>query len=109
MKQTEADAVDLLVSPKSNRQRVVPRETEHVFGSFASAADGSKSIHLLHSNTELADAESIMISVHGYTFGADHEDGRAGGIQFFIRAQSGPEYTPDTNTATHIEPSPDEE
>lgn len=109
MKQTEADAVDLLVSPKSNRQRVVPRETEHVFGSFASAADGSKSIHLLPSNPELADAESIMISVHGYTFGADHEDGRAGGIQFFIRAQSGPEYTTDSNTATPIEPSPDEE
>jgi hypothetical protein len=59
-------AVDLLVSPKSSRQRAQPRETEHVFGVFQETSSGTKTLTIQPSNVELEDAESILISVHGY-------------------------------------------
>lgn len=58
--------VDLFVSPKSSRQRVPPRESEHVFHAFTYAEDGSKRIILQPGNVELENAESLLISVHGY-------------------------------------------
>lgn len=60
--------VDLLVSPFSTRQRARPRETEHVWANFdvADAADGSKTIVLQPSNSELETAEALRIAVHGW-------------------------------------------
>ncbi|OTA96240.1 hypothetical protein M434DRAFT_393086 [Hypoxylon sp. CO27-5] len=59
--------VDLFVSPKSSRQRALPRESEHVFSAFNYIQDGSKRIVIHPSNAELENAESLLISVHGYT------------------------------------------
>ncbi|OAA65483.1 ubiquitin fusion degradation protein [Niveomyces insectorum RCEF 264] len=67
-------AVDLLVSPRSTRQRVVPRETEFVWANFSvaddddddTAAQGAKTITLAPSDAELAPAESLLITVHGW-------------------------------------------
>ncbi|CAJ2504621.1 Uu.00g120150.m01.CDS01 [Anthostomella pinea] len=59
-------AVDLFVSPKSPRQRGPPRAAEHVFGVFNSTHDGGKRITIQPTNVELEDAESLLISVHGY-------------------------------------------
>jgi hypothetical protein len=61
----EGDEVDLLVSPKSARQRAAPRETEHVFANFASSHDGSKSITIQPTNVELDNADSLLVSVYG--------------------------------------------
>ncbi|KAI1483174.1 ubiquitin fusion degradation protein UFD1-domain-containing protein [Daldinia eschscholtzii] len=58
--------VDLFVSPKSSRQRALPRESEHVFSVFNYTQDGSKRISIEPSNVELENAESILIAVHGY-------------------------------------------
>ncbi|KAH8200120.1 hypothetical protein TruAng_005691 [Truncatella angustata] len=65
--QDTVDAVDVFISPKSRRQRALPRETEHVFGLFNTTYNGIKSITIQPSNVELEDAESILISVHGYS------------------------------------------
>ncbi|KAK4243281.1 hypothetical protein C7999DRAFT_18353 [Corynascus novoguineensis] len=66
--------VDLYVSPKTNRQRAVPRNTEHVFGEFSSPKDGVKRITIQPTNAELEGAESLLISVHGFTVpGTDSE------------------------------------
>ncbi|KAI0021719.1 ubiquitin fusion degradation protein UFD1-domain-containing protein [Xylariomycetidae sp. FL0641] len=58
--------VDLLVSPKSSRQRVPPRLSEHVFGVFDADASGVKRLVIQPTNVELEDAESLLISVYGY-------------------------------------------
>lgn len=60
-------SVDLFVSPKSSRQRMPPRESEHIFGAFSAAQDGSKRVTIPPSNVELENAESLLISVHGYS------------------------------------------
>jgi hypothetical protein len=67
--------VDLFVSPKSNRQRAVPRDTEHTFGDFSSPKDGIKRIVIQPTNAELEGAESLMLSVHGFS---DSEGGSVG-------------------------------
>lgn len=61
------DSVDLFVSPKSGRQRVVPRLDEHVFGVFAYTDSGCKHVVIQPSNIELEGAESLLISVYGYS------------------------------------------
>ncbi|KAL2265965.1 hypothetical protein VTJ83DRAFT_5317 [Remersonia thermophila] len=58
--------LDLFVSPKSSRQRALPRGEEHVFGDLSSPKDGTKRIVILPTNDELKDAESLLISVHGF-------------------------------------------
>ncbi|KAF2006989.1 ubiquitin fusion degradation protein-like protein [Amniculicola lignicola CBS 123094] len=58
------DEVDLFVSPYSSRQRVRPRESEHVFADMSSRYP--KRIRLQPSNIELEEAESIWISIHAY-------------------------------------------
>lgn len=60
------DGVDIFVTPRSTRQRSLPREAIHVFGDFSPAAHGTKSMSLSPTNIELDEAESILISVHGY-------------------------------------------
>jgi hypothetical protein len=59
--------VDLFVSPKSNRQRALPRDNEHIFGDFSSPKDGVKRIVIQPTNAELEGAESLLISVHGFS------------------------------------------
>ncbi|KAJ4385357.1 hypothetical protein N0V85_008097 [Neurospora sp. IMI 360204] len=57
--------VDLLISPKSNRQRALPRDSEHIFADFSSPKDGVKRIVIQPTNVELEGAESLLISVYG--------------------------------------------
>ncbi|KAK4133747.1 hypothetical protein BT67DRAFT_442658 [Trichocladium antarcticum] len=59
--------VDLFISPKTNRQRALPRDNEHVFGDFSSSKDGVKRIIIQPTNIELEGAESLLISVHGFS------------------------------------------
>lgn len=63
----DGQEIDLFVSPKSTRQRAVPRDSEHVFGDFSSPASGTKSIVIQPTNVELESAEALLISVHGYS------------------------------------------
>lgn len=60
------EEVDLFVSPKTHRQRALPRDSEHIFGDFSSPKDGVKRIVIQPTNAQLEDAESLMISVHGF-------------------------------------------
>ena len=83
-------AIDLFVSPKSSRQRVAPRDSEHVFGASKSNAESdSKKIIIQPTNVEIEDAESLLISVHGYQPGdeavADNSPPRA----FRLRVRAG--------------------
>ncbi|OAL49385.1 ubiquitin fusion degradation protein-like protein [Pyrenochaeta sp. DS3sAY3a] len=58
------DEIDIFVSPFSSRQRIRPREDEHVFADLSSRYP--KRIRLQATNAELDEAESIYISVHAY-------------------------------------------
>ncbi|KAF2133193.1 ubiquitin fusion degradation protein-like protein [Dothidotthia symphoricarpi CBS 119687] len=58
------DELDLFVSPYSSRQRVRPREDEHVFADLSS--QHPKRIRLQPTNVELDEAEAIWISVHAH-------------------------------------------
>jgi hypothetical protein len=55
----EEDEIDLFVSPFSSRQRVRPREDEHVFAEFSSRSP--KRIRLQPTNIELEEAEALWI------------------------------------------------
>ncbi|KAJ3578644.1 hypothetical protein NPX13_g1925 [Xylaria arbuscula] len=63
--------VDLYVSPKSSRQRALPRDFEHVFSAstFPKGETGVKRVTILPSNVELDEAEALLISVHAYSHG----------------------------------------
>lgn len=99
--------VDLLVSPRSARQRAPPRETEHVFGVFEEASDGTKTLTIQPTNAELEEAESILISVHGYAPpGATPAD--ASPRRFQLRASSKTKDAP-ADEDQPAGPSPDEE
>ncbi|KAK1767923.1 hypothetical protein QBC33DRAFT_62155 [Phialemonium atrogriseum] len=63
----EGEEIDLFVSPKSARQRALPRDSEHAFGEFSSPRSGSKDIIIQPTNVELEGAEGLLISVHGYS------------------------------------------
>jgi hypothetical protein len=56
--------IDLFVSPYSSRQRVRPREEEHVFAELSSRYP--KHIRLHPTNIELEEAEAIYISLRAY-------------------------------------------
>lgn len=60
------EEVDIFVSPKTNRQRALPRDSEHLFGDFSSPKDGVKRIVIQATNVELEAAESLLISIHGF-------------------------------------------
>ncbi|KAG6006531.1 hypothetical protein E4U21_006985 [Claviceps maximensis] len=64
----QEDAVDLFVTPRSSRQRAMPRETTHVFGDFSPAEHGRKTMRISPSNCELESAGSILVSIHGSAF-----------------------------------------
>ncbi|KAL6813807.1 ubiquitin fusion degradation protein UFD1 domain-containing protein [Trichoderma sp. SZMC 28015] len=63
---SDADGLDLFITPKSRQQRALPRDSAHVFGDFSPAQNGTKSITISPTNVELEDAESLLISVHAY-------------------------------------------
>ncbi|KAK5651375.1 hypothetical protein OQA88_12532 [Cercophora sp. LCS_1] len=67
----DGQEVDLLVSPKSKRQRALPRESEYIFGDFSSPTDGVKRIAIQPTNAELDGAESLLISIHGFSLPDD--------------------------------------
>ena len=67
--------VDLFVSPKTNRQRGLPRDNEHMFGDFSSPKDGVKRIVIQPTNAELEGAESLLVSVHGFSLPEDDSVG----------------------------------
>ena len=56
--------LDLFVSPYSSRQRVRPREDEHVFSDMSSRYP--KRVRLSPTNVELDEAEAVYISVRAY-------------------------------------------
>ncbi|KAJ0274633.1 hypothetical protein COL940_009223 [Colletotrichum noveboracense] len=83
----DEDAVDLFVSPKSTRQRALPRDSEHVFGNFDPPVDGKKSITIQPTNIELENAEELLISVHAYpSFSASGSP-----VRFSLRAKAASE------------------
>ncbi|WEW59413.1 hypothetical protein PRK78_004885 [Emydomyces testavorans] len=53
--------IDIFVSPFSARQRVRPREEEHVFGDFSN--EFPKRIRIQPTNIDLEDAEALYISI----------------------------------------------
>ncbi|KJZ76915.1 hypothetical protein HIM_03792 [Hirsutella minnesotensis 3608] len=63
----QGDSLDIFVTPRSSRQRNLPRETTHVFGDFGAAQNGTKAINLTPTNVEMEGAESILVSIHAYT------------------------------------------
>lgn len=82
----DPDSLDLLVTPRSSRQRALPREGTHVFGAFSPAENGVKSISISPTNIELEDAEGILISVHAYSYTPAIEEQHP--ITFNLRAQA---------------------
>ncbi|KAM0550720.1 hypothetical protein ACHAPJ_008785 [Fusarium lateritium] len=108
------DALDLFVTPKSSRQRALPREAVHVFGDFSPAVNGVKRIVISPTNVELEGAEQIAISVHGYRH-PDGMEGSAKTLQYSLRAKvdlgdaSQGESNGLSNGTNGQEPSTDEE
>lgn len=84
--------VDLFVSPRSSRQRALPRDEAHVFGNFDQPRDGAKSISIAPSNVEVEEAEAILVSVHAYpvqeTQGGSHEKSDPKPIPYTLRAKA---------------------
>ncbi|TVY61926.1 Ubiquitin fusion degradation protein 1-like protein [Fusarium oxysporum f. sp. cubense] len=108
----DEDALDLFVTPKSSRQRALPRERVHVFGDFSPAVDGVKRIVISPTNVELEGAEQITISVHGYRHPDATESPRT--LQYSLRAKVDLQDAKDgtnglSNGAGEQEHSPDEE
>ncbi|KAF5635298.1 PRLI-interacting factor K [Fusarium tjaetaba] len=108
----DEDALDLFVTPKSSRQRALPRESVHVFGDFSPAVDGVKRIVISPTNVELEGAEQITISVHGYRHPGATESPRT--LQYSLRAKVDLQDAKDatnglSNGASEQEHSPDEE
>ncbi|RGP79756.1 hypothetical protein FLONG3_2069 [Fusarium longipes] len=105
--------LDLFVTPKSSRQRALPREAVHVFGDFSPTVNGVKRIVISPTNVELEGAEQIAISVHGYK-PPQATDGPAKTLQYTLRAKV---YLPNerdgsnevSNGANDQQRSPDEE
>ncbi|KAJ3485945.1 hypothetical protein NLG97_g6714 [Lecanicillium saksenae] len=96
---SDPDALDLVVTPKSNHQRALPRNTEHVFNTFTTSGPGTtKSLIISPTNVELEKAESIQISVYAYP------DSTTTGalVTYTLRAQISPG-TEDIGGAEHAE------
>ncbi|SCV36233.1 related to PRLI-interacting factor K [Fusarium fujikuroi] len=108
----DEDTLDLFVTPKSSRQRALPRESVHVFGDFSPAVDGVKRIVISPTNVELEGAEQITISVHGYRHPDATEPPKT--LQYSLRAKVDLQDAKDganglSNGAREQEHSPDEE
>lgn len=83
----DGQEVDLFISPRSDRQRAMPRESEHVFGDFSSPVDGVKRIVIQPTNVELDKAESLLISVHGFAM-PDGSSATAAPARYTLRAKA---------------------
>ncbi|TQV99035.1 ubiquitin fusion degradation protein [Cordyceps javanica] len=83
---SDAEALEIFATPKSNYQRALPRTTEHVFSTIDSTGPSpSKSIIILPTNVEMEEAESLLISVYAYP---DHTAKMAdSSIEYTLRAQ----------------------
>ncbi|KAF5595277.1 PRLI-interacting factor K [Fusarium subglutinans] len=108
----DEDALDLFVTPKSSRQRALPRESVHVFGDFSPAVDGVKRIVISPTNVEMEGAEQITISVQGYKHPDAKESPKT--LQYSLRAKVDLQDAKDganglSNGASEQEHSPDEE
>ncbi|KAI0880013.1 ubiquitin fusion degradation protein UFD1-domain-containing protein [Annulohypoxylon maeteangense] len=105
--------IDLFVSPKSSRQRAVPRQSEHVFGAFSYTEYGSKRIIIQPTNVELENAESLLISVFGYVpnSGASSTDALPLPYKLRIKNNAMTTEAPPASDSTTLEMqvSPDEE
>lgn len=82
----DGQEIDLFVTPKSSRQRALPRDSEHIFGDFSSPKDGVKSIVAQPANAELESAEGLLISVHGFTLPNDTPGATPG--RYTLRAKA---------------------
>ncbi|RYO83395.1 hypothetical protein DL762_006160 [Monosporascus cannonballus] len=82
-------SVDLFASPRSSRQRAPPRESEHAFGVFRDDGDGRKRISIPPTNVEIEDAESLLISVHGYLPDGEGPGGDVAPRPFKLRVRAG--------------------
>lgn len=106
----DGQEVDIFVSPKSNRQRALPRDGEHVFGDFSSPKDGVKRIVIQPTNAELEGAESLLISVHGFSIPGEDATGTVP-CRYTLRARA--DEVPGSATApvdlSSSQPSADEE
>ncbi|KAF5000026.1 hypothetical protein FGRMN_2036 [Fusarium graminum] len=80
------DALDLFVTPRSSRQRALPREAAHVFGDFSPTVNGVKRIVISPTNVELEGAEQITISVHGYKH-SNAAEASAKTLRYSLRAK----------------------
>jgi hypothetical protein len=80
--------IDLFVSPKSNRQRALPRDSEHIFGDFSTPNDGVKRIVIQPTNVELEGAESLLISVHGFSLPGEQQAASPTPRRYILRAKA---------------------
>lgn len=82
-----AEDIDLYVSPLARRQRARPREDEHVFGNVESEVS-SKIFRLRATNIELEGAESLYISVRGYSAREELDSGKQPALRHYtLRAR----------------------
>ncbi|KAJ4303893.1 hypothetical protein N0V88_001493 [Collariella sp. IMI 366227] len=99
--------VDLFVSPKSARQRALPRDSEHIFGDFSSPMDGVKRIFIEPNDAALIGAECLLISVHGFSLPGAEQKGRP--ARYTLRAKAadpeGSSTTPIDLTTLHLSPT----
>lgn len=94
--------VDLYVSPKSSRQRALPRESEYVFSAFTfpEKESGVKRITILPTNAELDEAEALLISVHAYNHDSPATDAKKSPRPFRLRARNVTGNHDDANAST---------
>lgn len=106
----DENSLDLFVSPRSSRQRALPRDAIHVFGNFEPARHGSKAITIAPSNVELDEAESILVSVHAYAQPDSSREPQAP-VPFTLRARAAIESTqgPMTIDGDEHQHSPEDE
>lgn len=96
------DELDLFVSPFSSRQRVRPREDEHVFAALSSKYP--KHIRLQSTNVELEDAEAIYISVRAYPSNEQSATPKQFQLKASIYDPHSSSESEDTNgTASHVD------
>lgn len=100
----EDESLEIFVTPKSSRQRALPRDAAHVFGDFGPAEHGSKSISISPTNVELEGAESILVSVHAHRRAADAQESSTP-IAYTLRAKAalgrGPAEAMDVDSENH--------
>ncbi|RSL47535.1 hypothetical protein CEP54_013353 [Fusarium duplospermum] len=104
----DEDALDIFITPKSSRQRALPRESTHVFGDFSPTTNGKKTIVISPTNVELEGAEQILISVHGYKH-PDAGESSTQALQYSLRASANlPDEQVGSNGVNRQEHSPED-